>query len=118
MLCELSEAFGNRPAVIARELTKKFEEFKRGTLGSLKCLYENDEPRGEFVVLVAGANGDMAPSVEPIIAADPASCYDEHILRGCSPKEALRAVAKQLNIGRREVYNAVLAKKKIRGQVE
>jgi 16S rRNA (cytidine1402-2'-O)-methyltransferase len=46
---------GDRPAVVARELTKHFEELRRGTLESLSAYYEESPPRGEVVILVAGA---------------------------------------------------------------
>jgi 16S rRNA (cytidine1402-2'-O)-methyltransferase len=49
---------GAREAVVARELTKQFEEFRRGTVGSLAESYREDAPRGEVVLVIAGA---MAP---------------------------------------------------------
>jgi 16S rRNA (cytidine1402-2'-O)-methyltransferase len=45
-----------RPVVVARELTKQFEELQRGTLGSLGAYYSNSPPRGEVVILIAGAS--------------------------------------------------------------
>jgi 16S rRNA (cytidine1402-2'-O)-methyltransferase len=54
-LRELAERAGERQAVVARELTKKFEEIRRGTLASLHAYYNEEEPRGEIVLLVAGA---------------------------------------------------------------
>jgi len=46
---------GDRPAVVARELTKQFEEFRRGTVGELATLYGESDPKGEVVIVVAGA---------------------------------------------------------------
>jgi len=46
---------GDRAAVVARELTKQFEEFKRGTVGELATLYGESNPKGEVVIVVAGA---------------------------------------------------------------
>ena len=54
-LRDLASAFGERPASISRELTKKFEETRRGTLGSLLEWVEKTPPRGEFVLVVGGA---------------------------------------------------------------
>ena len=54
-LRELASRAGDRAAVVARELTKQFEEFRRGTLGSLSAYYTETAPRGEVVILVAGA---------------------------------------------------------------
>jgi 16S rRNA (cytidine1402-2'-O)-methyltransferase len=53
-LRELAERAGQRSAVVARELTKQFEEVKRGTLESLCAYYSDTPPRGEVVILIAG----------------------------------------------------------------
>jgi 16S rRNA (cytidine1402-2'-O)-methyltransferase len=45
---------GERPAVVARELTKKFEEFKRGTIAELAALYAKADPKGEVVLVIGG----------------------------------------------------------------
>ncbi len=46
---------GDRPAVVARELTKQFEEFKRGSVSELAAVYKDVDPKGEVVLLIAGA---------------------------------------------------------------
>jgi len=68
---DLLEVLGDRPASISRELTKKFEETRRGTLASLLEWVEAKPPRGEFVLVVAGrgraadaANGDAGRAGE------------------------------------------------------
>jgi 16S rRNA (cytidine1402-2'-O)-methyltransferase len=55
LLAELSEVFPDRQVVLARELTKKFEEFLRGTPAELQALAQKRSLKGEFVVLVSGA---------------------------------------------------------------
>jgi 16S rRNA (cytidine1402-2'-O)-methyltransferase len=45
---------GERPAVVARELTKRFEEFRRGSVGELATIYSEADPKGEVVVVIAG----------------------------------------------------------------
>ena len=57
-LRDLAETLGERPASISRELTKKFEETRRGTLRSLLEWVESAPPRGEFVLVVGGASGE------------------------------------------------------------
>ena len=52
---------GGRQAVVARELTKQFEEFKRGSVDDLADLYSRADPKGEVVLMIAGA-GERAPS--------------------------------------------------------
>jgi 16S rRNA (cytidine1402-2'-O)-methyltransferase len=51
---DLHERLGDRPAAVARELTKKFEEVIRGPLSVLLHQLERREPRGEYVIIVAG----------------------------------------------------------------
>ena len=108
-LAVLAEALGaERRACAARELTKKFEEFRRMTLGELLTHYRENEPRGEFVLVVAGADESTAA------AADAAEAtlmerYEAHIAAGLDKKEAMRRTAQELGISRREVYQALLA---------
>ena len=110
-LAALVDALGaQRRACAARELTKKFEEFCRMTLGDLLAHYRDSEPRGEFVLVVAGAD-------EPAVAADDVEemslmeRYAAHIAKGLDKKEAMRRTAQELGISRREVYQAVLGEK-------
>ena len=106
-LAALADGLGEeRRACAARELTKKFEEFRRTTLGELHAYYNENEPRGEFVLIVAGAE-------ESAGAADAAEttlmeCYEAYIAKGLDKKEAMRRTAQELGISRRDVYQAVL----------
>ena len=110
-LAELLTELGDRPAVLARELTKKFEEFRRGSLSELVHYYETAEPRGEFVIVVAGAAA-LAVSQAPAASRQPAELVQELMAGGLDKKAAMREAAKQLNISRRDVYQAVLAAEK------
>ena len=108
-LAALVDALGaQRRACAARELTKKFEELRRMTLGDLLAHYREHEPRGEFVLIIAGAD-------ESAVAADAAEemslteRYAAHIAKGLDKKEAMRRTAQELGISRRDVYQAVLA---------
>jgi 16S rRNA (cytidine1402-2'-O)-methyltransferase len=49
------EVLGDRRAALANELTKLYEEVQRGTLAELLALFEDEEPRGEYTVVIAGA---------------------------------------------------------------
>jgi 16S rRNA (cytidine1402-2'-O)-methyltransferase len=53
-LGEIHDFLGDRPVVVARELTKKFEEINRGTAAEMLAHFQKNPPRGEFVVLIAG----------------------------------------------------------------
>ena len=106
-LAELYAAMGNRVAVTARELTKKFEEFKREDLATLAEFYAANEPRGEFVIIVAGADEQATAAVQDAEPPDVTQCYKDFLSAGLTRKDALRETAKKFNIGRREVYNIV-----------
>jgi 16S rRNA (cytidine1402-2'-O)-methyltransferase len=103
-LAALTEAFGeNRPAVLARELTKLYEQFRRGTLGSLLEGVRADAPRGEIVLVIAGA--------EPPEAADPADLVErvqDLAAHGMRLKDACGQVATEFGVSKRDLYQAVL----------
>ena len=67
-LADLTDAgAGARPAAVARELTKQFEEFRRGTVGALAAYYEASPPKGEVVLVIGGAPpGAAMPSEEEL----------------------------------------------------
>ena len=103
----LAESLGRaRQACAARELTKKFEEFRRAPLGELLDYYRENEPRGEFVIVVAGADENAADDGEEMSLIEH---YAAHIAAGLDKKEAMRRTAQERGISRRDVYQAVLA---------
>ena len=110
-LTELAYYFGGeRRAVLARELTKKFEEFRRQTLNEHIADLAKNEPRGEYVLVTEGATEESAAAATPK-AAQPPGVYERYlelVAGGTASKEAQRQVAKEQNISRREVYQAVL----------
>ncbi len=101
-LAELLEVFGEREAVLARELTKVHEEFLRGKISEL--LEKISEPRGEFVVVVEGKIFSE-PSTP---AEDIPSVVEKFLEQGLDKKSAMREAAKKFNVSRREIYNALL----------
>ena len=96
-----------RPAAAARELTKKFEEFRRAPLGELSDYYRENEPRGEFVIVVVGADENAAANDGEEMSL--IEHYTAHIAAGLDKKEAMRRTAQERGISRRDVYQAVLA---------
>lgn len=108
-LAALAAGLGaQRRACAARELTKKFEEFRRTTLGELLAHYREHEPRGEFVLIVAGAD-ENAPAADAAEEMSLTERYAAHIAKGLDKKEAMRRTARELGIARRDVYQALLA---------
>ena len=94
----LAAGLGDREAVLARELTKRFEEFRTGRLGELAEGCRADPPRGEIVLVVRG--GDDAAGVSD---AELDTALHE-ALAAASPSEAARRVAALTGRSRREVY--------------
>ena len=97
-----------RRACAARELTKKFEELRRTTLGDLLAHYREHEPRGEFVLIVAGAD-ESAVAADDVEEMSLTERYAAHIAKGLDKKDAMRRTAQELGISRRDVYQALLA---------
>lgn len=114
MLKELKLVLGeNRKASTCRELTKKFEEFTRGSLGELVDYYNENEPRGEFVVVVSGASvEDIEAKDVAIESISPVEYVQNLIDKGINKKEAMRMAAKVLNMSRRDIYQELLKQEK------
>lgn len=106
-LADMSEVFGaDREAVVCRELTKTYEEVKRGLLGEL-AEWAAEGLLGEITIVVRGAVPNLeTPSQETL-----ASQVAELVASGTDHKEALSLVAKSTGVPKRLVYDAVLAAK-------
>lgn len=103
-LADMASDLGPRPAAVLRELTKLYEEVKRGPLDALAAHYRDaPEPRGEFVVLVAPPAAPPAPAAEAIDAALEAA------LRTLSVKDAAAQVAHNTKSPKRDIYARALA---------
>lgn len=104
-LKELEEFFGERKAVAAREITKKFEETVRGSLKELVNYFTNNLPRGEFTLVVAGAPQEAveAPDLRQLKEE-----IDRLVAAGMPKKEAIKEVAHRNHIPKRTVYDLSL----------
>lgn len=104
MLRALTESFGDeRPAAVARELTKLHEEIRRGTLLDL-LRWAEGEVRGEIAVVVGGAPEGAAPRADDHVAS-----VQQLVDTGMRLKDAVGAVAERERVSKRELYAAVLA---------
>ncbi|MDD6134568.1 MAG: 16S rRNA (cytidine(1402)-2'-O)-methyltransferase [Selenomonadaceae bacterium] len=108
-LKQLEAGLGNRRAALGRELTKKFEEFRRGSLQELLAYYQENDPRGEYVIIVEGASGESCPMEEDTLPKDPVVLCQQLMTDGMDKKSAMRETAKKLGLSRRDVYQAMLA---------
>jgi 16S rRNA (cytidine1402-2'-O)-methyltransferase len=108
-LADLASAFGeSRPAAVCRELTKTYEEVRRGPLSDLVS-WAADGVRGEITIVVGGAPL-AAGSLEGGDLADLVSDAQD---AGMSRKEAIAAVAARTGAARREVFDALVARKNV-----
>ena len=105
-LKDLSDAFGpDRRVSLCRELTKLHEEVVRTTLGEAVVRYTEAAPRGEFVVVVDGAQ--EVPEEEITLEAGAALVRAE-MEKGLSKKDAVKLIAKQTGLARNALYEAAL----------
>jgi 16S rRNA (cytidine1402-2'-O)-methyltransferase len=104
-LADLAATFGaDRDAAVCRELTKTYEEIRRGTLGELARWAVDGETRGEITLVVAGA---VAGPAEPPAADVLRAAVAEREAAGESRRDAVTAVATVFGLRRREVYALV-----------
>ena len=107
---ELYEALGDRDITLCRELTKKYEEKEKTTLKTALEIYEEKEPRGEYVLVIAGKS--KAEVLEEARAAFEELSIEEHVQmyldKGMDKKEAMKAVAKERGVSKRDIYNALI----------
>lgn len=109
-LDDLYEALGNRKLTICRELTKKFEEVTPTTIEDARTIYGTDEPRGEYVLVVEGKSlaafkKEQEQGWQEIPIEEHMKQYET---QGLERKEAMKKVAKDRGISRREVYQYLL----------
>jgi 16S rRNA (cytidine1402-2'-O)-methyltransferase len=103
-LAAMAEAFGaDRAAAVCRELTKTYEEVRRGPLADLRT-WAGDGVRGEVTLVVAGADPVAALGADPDTLR---AAVAEREAAGTSRKEAIVEVARLAGVPRREVYNLV-----------
>ena len=103
---DMAAVFGeDRSISLCRELTKLHEEVVRTTLGQAIEKYTQTPPKGEFVLVVAGA---AAPVKEVATTSDAAARVKELMESGISRKDAIKQTAKELNLPKNVVYDAAL----------
>lgn len=104
-LADMAEILGDRPAALCRELTKLHEETLRTTLLQAAELYREKEPRGEYVLVVAGAQ----PVEEPAVSLEEGVRQVQRLREaGMKMKEAVRTVSAQTELNKNDLYEAVL----------
>lgn len=112
VLQDILAAWGDRPIVLARELTKVHEDFFRGNVTEALAHLLEKEPRGEFVIIL----GAGEKQVEVLPAGDPLGKVRMLMAQGIEKKESLAAVAKEYKIPKRELYNKLILEEKEEGE--
>ena len=108
-LKDAHEVLGEREAVVARELTKLYEEIRRGRLSELATHYANDEnPRGEIVVLI-DRNVIGGPTTSSTVATLVAQFEQD----GLDHRAALKKAARELGLSRAEAYRKLIAERSV-----
>ena len=107
---ELYETLGNREMAICRELTKRYEEVMPTSMEEALAYYKENEPRGEYVLVVQGKSfeelqKEKQQSWESLSLTEHMAVYEE---QGIDRKEAMKLVAKDRGISKREVYQGLL----------
>ena len=110
---ELYETLGDRAVTLCRELTKKYETIFSTTISGAVSYYREQEPRGEFVLVIQGKNQqqilrERQLSWESIPLEEHMQKYES---QGISRKEAMKMVAKDRGISKRDVYGMLLEQK-------
>lgn len=111
-LVELREVLGDRSITLCRELTKRYEEKTKTTLEEAISYYETREPKGEYVLVIAGKSKEQ-------VLQEQRSQWEEmsieehmemYLSRDMSKKDAMKAVAKDRGVSKRDIYQALLPK--------
>lgn len=105
-LADMAEVFGKeRKISLCRELTKLNEQTIRTTLGGAVEYYENTEPRGEYVLIVDGAEPDTDDGLTELT---PIEHVEHYISLGMTKKDAIKAVAKDRGVPKSDIYKEVV----------
>ena len=109
-LKELERVLGDRPITICRELTKKFEEAFQTTITEAIELYQEKEPKGEYVLVIAGKpeeelEEEKRKQLEEMTIKEHVNYYIE---QGNDKKEAMKLTAKDRGVSKRDIYNQLI----------
>ncbi len=108
-LRDIYEYAGNRNAAVERELTKRHETVNKGSLEELISYFEQNEPKGEFVIVIEGASQESvkAEEMSAITEISITEHFNRLISQGIDEKTAMKQVAKERGIGKRDVYKEI-----------
>lgn len=110
LLAQLFESLGDRELAICKELTKKHETCVRTTLATAISYYEQNEPRGEYVLVIAGRNPEeiKQEQTDQWLKMSLDEHMDFYLQQGFDKKEAMKKVAADRGVSKRDVYQQLL----------
>lgn len=111
-LKDMYNAWGDRRIALARELTKRYEEVIRCSLYEAMERYQVEVPKGEFVLIIEGQDEQALLEMEQDKYADISiqEHVEKYVLEGLPKKEAIKRVADDRGMNRRDIYNTVMKK--------
>jgi 16S rRNA (cytidine1402-2'-O)-methyltransferase len=107
-LSDIAAVLGDRPAAVARELTKLHEEVRSGTTGDLAQWASTSAPRGEMVIVIGG------PPLAAPVSDQTITAYLDDVAADLSVRDAARAAAEALGVSKARAYELALARRKNR----
>lgn len=107
---ELMETLGNRRITVCRELTKKHETAFLTTFSEAAAYFKKEEPKGECVLIIEGKTFDQIKKERQSVWEEMSieEHMDHYLSRGMDKKEAMKQVAKDRGVGKRDIYQALL----------
>ena len=108
-LKEFINIFKDRQIAVARELTKKFENIKKGTSLEMFEFFSKNQPRGEFVIIVEGTSLDKLrqEEIQTFLNMDILEHLNIYLNQGISEKDAMKKVAKDRGVSKKDIYSII-----------
>lgn len=108
-LRDIYEYGGNRQIAVERELTKRHETVNKGSVSEIINYFENNEPKGEFVIVIEGISPEEVKASQraEINEMSISDHFNSYVAQGMDEKSAMKQVAKDRGIGKRDVYKEI-----------
>ena len=101
--------FGSeRQVAVCKELTKRYEQYQRGSLSAVRSYFEANEVKGEFVIILSGFEGEAPVAANPLDQLSIAEELQSHLSQGINKKEAIALVAKRRELPKKDVYQVAI----------
>ena len=108
-LADMAEIFGAKRRIsLCRELTKLNEDVMRTTLSEAVSFYGSHEPRGEYVLVIEGADEAEVAAENPLLSLSPEEHVEHYVNSGMKRMDAIKAAAKDRGMSKSELYNSLV----------